>query len=133
MIRVDDPDALVAGTLAFSPDGRYLAVTAAPLGVWLLDAERQEVVQALQRGPSESLAFSPDGGLLTVGGATIRTCAAGAWRLVHEQTFKESRTIIPDPDGDLSRHRGMVVAISPDGRWLADIGLSQVQIWTVEG
>lgn len=119
-IRVDDPEARVAGSLAFSPDGRYLAVATAPRGVWLLDVERQEVVQALQRGPSESLAFSPDGALLSVGGATIRTYAAGAWRLVHEQTFKESRAIsVPGPDDDLIRHRGMVVAISPDGRWLA--------------
>jgi WD40 repeat protein len=26
---------------------------------------------------------------------------------------------VPDPDHDLIRARGMVVAISPDGRWLA--------------
>ncbi len=119
-IRVDDPEALVAGPLAFDPDGRYLAVATVPRGVWLLDVERQEVIQALQRGPSESLAFSPDGALLSVGGATIRTYATGGWRLVHEQMFKEPRAItVPGPDDDLIRHRGMVIAISPDGRWLA--------------
>jgi WD40 repeat protein len=119
-IRVDDPEATVAGPLAFSPEGRHLAVATAPRGVWLIDVERQEVVQALQRGPSESLAFSPDGALLSVGGATIRTYATDTWRLVHEQTFKEPRAMsVPNPDHDLIRARGMVVAISPDGRWLA--------------
>ncbi|MGQ9927158.1 MAG: WD40 repeat domain-containing protein [Chloroflexaceae bacterium] len=120
VIRVDDPDATVAGPLAFSPNGRYLAVATVPRGVWVINVERQEVIQALQRGPSQSLAFSPDGALLSVGGATIRTYATDTWRLVYEQIFKEPRAIsVPDPDRDLIRYRGMVVAISPDGRWLA--------------
>lgn len=117
-VRIDDPDATVAGPLAFAPSGQWLVVATAPRGVWLIDLERLAVVQPLQRAPSESVVFSPDGALLSVGGATIRTYATSTWRLMHEQTFSESLTV-PGPDDDVIRARGMVVAISPDGRWLA--------------
>ncbi len=118
-VRIDDPDATVAGALAFAPDGRWLAAATAPRGgVWLIDVERLAVVQQLQRAPSQSLTFSPDGAFLSVGGATIRTYATSTWRLVHQQTFREPR-VEPGPNIDVIRSYGMVVAISPDGKWLA--------------
>ncbi len=112
-VRIDDSDANVAGPLAFAPNGRWLVVATAPRGVWLIDVERLAVVQLLQRAPSQSLAFSPDGTLLSVGGPTVRTYATDTWQIIHEQTFG-GRLV-----ESVTSSWGMVVAISPDGRWLA--------------
>jgi WD40 repeat protein len=59
----------VALAVAFSPDGRYLAV-ASDLGIFLYEAQTFEIVRLIETGYfAGHLAFSPDGTRLAIGGA----------------------------------------------------------------
>ncbi|WP_298406794.1 WD40 repeat domain-containing protein [uncultured Chloroflexus sp.] len=121
-VRSDDPAITVARQRAFRPYGRYIAVTTLPEGGWLIDVEQSAVVRKIQPEPAGSLAFSPDGSRLSVGGCTIRTYDTATWEIVHEQTFpiSDAQTVtepltLPKPFLIESK----LVAISPDGQWLA--------------
>lgn len=121
-VRIDDPAITVARQLAFSPDGRYIVVTTLPEGVWLIDVAQAAVVRKIQPEPAGSIAFSPDGSLLSVGGYAIRTYDTATWEIVHEQTFpvSDAQTVTePSPSPNPFLLDSMLVAISPDGQWLA--------------
>ena len=109
-----------ANQVAYSPDGRLLAV-ASSLGIYLYDAETLEEVRFIKSDAwANSVAFSPDGA----------TLASGSW----DETVRLWRV----SDGSLLRtlegHTGPVwsVAFSPDGATLAsgsDDGT--VRLWGV--
>jgi WD40 repeat protein len=110
------------GELAFSPDGRLLAVASA-IGVYLYEtATLQEVRYLPTESPMESVAFSPDGRLVT----------SGSWDqkviLWDVETGKQVRTLKGHTEGVSS------VAFSPDGRLLASGAWwdQTVILWDVE-
>jgi WD40 repeat protein len=110
--------------LAFSPDGKFLAVAGDAPAIRLFDPQTGEEVRAL-KGHTDAvscLAFSPDGKLLASGGydKTIRL-----WDpTTTGQTVRE-----------LKGHEGRVtsVAFSPDGKALASGGLGLLILRGVHG
>lgn len=57
----------IINEVAFSPDGKYLAV-ASSIGVWLYDAKTYQEVSYLESdGSLKSISFSPDSSLLASG------------------------------------------------------------------
>lgn len=116
-IRIDDNEASVIQTVAFSPDGGYLVAGAVPRGVWLIDVAQRRVEQKIQPHPTGSIAFSPDGSRLILGGKTIRAYDTSTWNLVYELTFPDPVRDCPAPEEFFLS--SMHVAVSPDGRWLA--------------
>lgn len=106
--------------IAFSPDGRLLAV-ATPEGVSLHDTVNFRQVGFLESGGwLSSVAFSPDGRLVAAG--HIKDNLVEVWevesgRLLH--TFHGHAEWVPS------------VAFSPDGRRLAAGGDSTVEVWEV--
>jgi WD40 repeat protein len=117
-----------AAALAFSPDGKLLAVgtNGRPSGAKLFDVATRKEARDLPcegRGAGFSVAFSPDGKLLAVGdydlAVTVRNVADGA----------EVASLPGDPERRKYRQaRG--VAFSPDGKRLA-VGYSsgEVFVW----
>ena len=98
--------------LAYSPDGRILAVSTTLGSLWLLDAEtgvRRAALPLLHLDEIRGLAFSPDGLLLASGGldgtVTLVDLASG-----------RSHLTLPGRRGGAPVHS---VAFSPDGRTLA--------------
>ena len=102
--------------LAFSPDGRRLAV-AASIGTWMYDAATARAIDLLTGTWISSAAFSPDG-----------TVAAGS---------RDGTVVLWDAAGGesttLYRHLGEVhsVAFSPDGTLLASHNGSSIRLWDV--
>ncbi len=93
--------------VAFSPDGRFLAV-ASSIGVWLYDAKTFDEVRLLESDRwLTSLAFSPDGSMLASGSYddTIK--------LWDTRSYKEIATLKGHTDSVRS------VSFSPDGSLLA--------------
>ncbi len=110
----------VIGQVAWSPDGRRLAV-ASSLGVYLYDAETLQQVRFMESDAwVTSVAFSPDGALL----------ASGAW----DNTVRLWRVADGAPLRTLEGHTDRVwsVAFSPDGALLASgSGDGTVRLWRV--
>jgi WD40 repeat protein/serine/threonine protein kinase len=105
--------------LAFSPDGRRLAVVSqgrdqpqGQLNVWDAATGQELLTVKAQARFGPGLAYSPDGRLLA-------TTDAGTVRLRDAATGKEVRSF----EGG-----AVVVAFSPDGRWLA-AGGNQLWVW----
>ena len=101
--------------VAYSPDGRYLAVGGG-LGTWIYDADTGTEVSLLTEPPSNisSIAFSPDGNAIVSGGSITRV-----WDIA-------TGTIITTINrGGVSR-----VAYSPDGNTIATVGdNSKIYLW----
>ncbi len=116
-IRIDDNEASVIQTVAFSPDGGYLVAGAVPRGVWLIDVAQRRVEREVQPYPTGSIAFSPDGSRLMLGGKTIRAYDTSTWNLVYELTFPDPVRDRPAPEEFFLS--SMHVAVSPNGHWLA--------------
>jgi WD40 repeat protein/serine/threonine protein kinase len=102
------PDATLS-RVAFSPDGKWLAVTR-PLTLW--DARTGVLERRLDS--ADSVAFSPDGKTLASGGSDSRV------RLWDLETRRLLRTLDGRPREPNERHRVVgSLAFSPDGKWLA--------------
>jgi len=99
-----------ASAVAFSPDGRFVATTAATDIVRLWDVSQVREIGTLPRrtGVADKIAFSPDGSLLATAGGRNAT------RLWNVATGTEVRQMTKDPARD--------IAFSPDGRLLATAG-----------
>ena len=101
-------------SLAYSPDGRYIATTSdendASVKVW--DAQTGQVVYSLTGHPVRvwGLAFSPDSRYLVTGGAR------GVIKLWDMATGEEIYTVFDEAD-----HIGSV-RFSPDGEWFVTTG-----------
>jgi WD40 repeat protein len=103
---------ILAGAVAFSGDGKWLAASAgSSVNIWDLSAGRELQTLAGQLG-AQDLAFSPDGKLLVSGDTAL-----GLWDVT---SGKLIRTI---PSATQS------LAYSPDGRWLATNPKGSLQVW----
>jgi WD40 repeat protein/tetratricopeptide (TPR) repeat protein len=102
------------GQIAFSPDGRLVAVSFLSEGLSLYDAHTGQAVRTLaEKTAVEGFAFSPDGRLLAA-------CALKPEvRLWNVETGQEVERVT------LPLRRVRCVAFSPDGRFLAAGGASR--------
>ncbi len=106
--------------VAYSPDGRLLAV-ASSLGIYLYDAEGLEEVRFIETAAwVNSIAFSPDGEMLASG---ARDGTVNLWRVADGSLL---RTLAGHTDWVLS------VAFSPDGKTLVSGAADgTVNLWRV--
>jgi WD40 repeat protein len=119
-------------TLAFSPDGNYLAMAWTRVVVW--DVRRAEVVATLRvpYGRIGAVGFSPDGCLLAAAGWDR---AAHIWNLETRKAVSVFQARSADPDGTHlveAKLPLVTLAFSPDGKRLATAGADRViWIWDV--
>ncbi|MBV9168093.1 MAG: winged helix-turn-helix domain-containing protein [Solirubrobacterales bacterium] len=115
------PGGLTAGTLAFSPDGRRLAVALTvtapdqPIVALVLDARTGRIIAALHNHSQlqvDALAFSPDGRELVSGEYNLLT-GRGAIVLRDARTLAMRRVVAATID------QPAAVAFSPDGSRIA--------------
>ena len=103
--------------LAYSPDGRRIAVAGLGRDITLWDANSgKEIYQVVKGGASLSLAFSPDAKIL----ATTESLACHLWDAATGKELKQLRG-----------HKKLVhsVAYSPDGKYVATACLDDARIW----
>ena len=103
-------------TVAFSPDGQYLAV-ASTVGVWLYDTVNyQEYALMPSQYAITYLAFSPDGS------AIVGASSSGnqVWSIITKERIATFR------------NGGYVVAFSPNGDTIATDGGRKIIIWDVK-
>ena len=107
--------------VAFSPDGRFLAVAGHELVVY--DAETGQQVRKIGRGNSGGITFSPDG----------RTLAAimGEVKLFDVTTGAELHTLLGTRTST-SAASGCFLAFTPDGGTLAVVVSEVVKLFDVE-
>ena len=112
-----------AYAVAFSPDGRTLAVTGDGGQVMLIDSQTGKPIRKLEGleefAFSQAVAFSPDGRLIAAGGIPASRTARppGLVRIWNVKTGGLTRIQVGVPSPSLS--------FSPDGRLLAAAGLEQ--------
>lgn len=126
----DGPRATTAGKepvrVAFSPDGKSLAVSSGE-GLKLLDPATRKEVRALagHTWPIRSLAYSPDGTLLVSGAGGFRDGKRGSEvRVWDVATGKVKHCPAVWEGGDVN-----AVAVSPDGKRVAAGGARGVRVW----
>ena len=125
-VRRTIPWSLRHCSVAFSPDGRFLAVAGwdefqgaagGKTSVWdVRTGERVAVIEGHRRGVL-SVAFSPDGRLLATGGEH------GTVKLSDTRTWQDRLSLNWD------RHPIRDLAFSPDGETLAAGSDHQIQLW----
>ena len=113
-------------SVAFSPDGRLLAV-ASGIGVWLYDVStaREKALLTGHQGGVISVAFSPDGTMLVSGSGSTYTGTLKLWNVSTGRdiaTFGGNRTW---------RQLIQSVAFSPDGNTIAAGSYGEVNLWDV--
>ena len=103
--------------LAFSPDGRRVAITRSVAGVWDAESGRRLVGMGECERSMTAVAFSPDGRRIATGSddGSVRVWDATSsleedWTVAHQSIFES-------------------VAFSPDGRLVAGVSRNVVRVW----
>ena len=105
--------------VAFSPDGRYLAVISS-IGIWLYDvATSRELALLEHTKEAESVAFSPDGTILAYG---LRDGLIMFWDIA---TRRNVATLSGQEHGVYS------ITYASDGTMFASSGGSTVKLWDI--
>jgi WD40 repeat protein len=118
--------------LAVSPDGHTIATTgdSGLARVWDVTSRRQIAEPLYGGGGDVSLAFTPDG-MLLVGGSGLSSEAGLDGELAQVDMWDPTSRQSFDPDERLtaaiSRPTGL--SVSPDGRLLAAVTGTEVQLW----
>ena len=101
-----------SGVVAFSGDGKWLAVSSgSSVSIWDLAAGRE--IQTLSgQLAAQDLAFSPDGKLLITGGPAL-----GIWDIVSGKLVRTIQGVTQS------------LVLSPDGRWLAANPKGSLEFW----
>jgi WD40 repeat protein len=103
--------------VAFSPDGRTIAVTGSGTRLWEASDGGLPVAPAelLHSGLGVNASFSPDGKTLAIGGVTT----AQIWDVAGHRLLKALSSKLPDVSGFLNFFHVTPMAFSPDGKLLA--------------
>jgi WD40 repeat protein len=113
---LSEPLQAVVYTIAYSPDGRFLAAAGFADKVWVFDADEGKLLRELS-GPGtdiRAISFSPDG---------TRMAAAGRAGLVR---IWDAASGQPISDVQVSSRRICALAYSPDGKLLAAAGQQRI-------
>jgi WD40 repeat protein len=115
-------------TVAYSPDGKYLAVQGG-MTVKVFDIATQQQRFALKQGTNvHGMAFSPDSRWLATGCGAFNEIAGsqGAVKLWDLSTGKLASTLVG--------HRGYVtqVVFRPDGKQLAAVNSADLRLWDIK-
>ena len=110
--------------IAFSPDGKHLAVTSG-IGIWIYDVETARELRLLTSEHvtlARSVAYSPDGSILAAGtgGGRVQLWEVESGRLL-------VALIRPGPSGNVD-----ALAFSPDSSTVASGIRDEIQLWDVE-
>jgi len=117
--------------LAYSPDGRWMAVGNPPwIVLWQLATTAKEPYHFLlewREGVLNALAFSKDGNFIAAGGSDKTVVI---WNL---ETLRKNSTPVP-PDFRLRGHKGEIgsLAFSADGKRLASADGKTLRLWDLE-
>jgi WD40 repeat protein len=120
----EDDDYAAYKSLAFSPDGRFLATGKFEAGeVWLWQVSQPQLLQQLEPsgGRVQGLAFSPDGHLLVCGkgGGSLRDKEMRVWDM---HTRKATQGFLK---------KNWYPTFSPDGKLLASVDTHFFTLWDV--
>ena len=111
-------------SIAFSPDGKHLAV-ASGIGIWIYDVDTAREVDLLNGGQPtliRSVAFSPDGTLIAAG---TRDGGVQLWEVNRGRLLAPLRRPPSWREVD-------ALAFSPDGKIVASGSHDEIELWDVE-